>query len=334
MKRLIVLLPALLLVGVASVAMAGDYHKSTTLICSDCHTAHYSMQHGYTSGGIYTPLGTGGPFGRLLRNTEVNLCLSCHDGIAWAPDVFGDNITGTARQAGGLNVAAGHPPLTNPAGYDEIDGHTLFSTATPPGGTGSLYVPSTDGLVCTTCHSVHGNVAYRNLRFRTSAGLFFGDTITYVSGANDLTADVWERGGPASYGPADVDFNEPDPTNSAYGAWCQNCHVLFHGLETDANMNNGTDFIRHPTAGANLTGSSLTQYAAYTNRLKMMDSQGLWTGAPTDNTLTPSCFTCHKAHGNANGFGLIYMKGTGTVTDEGDGGTFREMCRQCHRQGA
>jgi hypothetical protein len=41
-----------------------------------------------------------------------------------------------------------------------------------------------------------------------------------------------------------------------------------------------------------------------------------------------------KGHGNQNAFGLIYMLGTGTVTEQGDDGVdARNMCRQCHGMG-
>jgi hypothetical protein len=44
--------------------------------------------------------------------------------------------------------------------------------------------------------------------------------------------------------------------------------------------------------------------------------------------------SCHKAHGNQNSFGLIYMSGTGTVTEEGDDGVqAKDLCKQCHVQG-
>jgi hypothetical protein len=79
--------------------------------------------------------------------------------------------------------------------------------------------------------------------------------------------------------------------------------------------------------------SSLSQFNGHTNRVKVMDSQGLWNGTAADNTVTPSCFSCHKSHGNMNGFGLIFMTGTGTRTEEGDGGVYKDLCRQCHVQG-
>ncbi len=331
MKRLFSLLAVLAVVALASVAMAGDYHAGVSLVCSDCHTMHYSQQHGYVVGGPFAVPAAGGPFPRLLRAEVNDLCLTCHDNNSIAPDVFGANAgkyTGTVRRAGALNSAAGH--RANDVGYDDIDGHTLWSTATAPGGTFS----NVDGLECTDCHGAHGYAAqYRNLRTSTrSTNKFYNKAVTYAVTTNDLTKDVFEHA-PRSYSDADVDYNEPDVTKSAMGAWCSSCHTLFHGSSTDLNMNDGSDWLRHPTADVDITGSALTQFASHTNRLKVMDSQGLWTADATDNTLTPSCFTCHKSHGNKNAFGLIYMAGTGTVTEEGDGGMFRDMCRQCHTQG-
>jgi len=66
----------------------------------------------------------------------------------------------------------------------------------------------------------------------------------------------------------------------------------------------------------------------------VMDANHLWSGdATTDKTITPSCFSCHKGHGNNNTFGLIFMGGNSTISEEGDGGSFRGMCHQCHSQG-
>lgn len=333
MKRLLAVLATAAFCALPIAALAGDYHAGTTLVCSDCHVMHYSQSHSYTPGGFPpVPLGPAGPYAALLRNTQVDLCLTCHDNQAWAPDVFGAN-GGTAhnRAGGGLNALAGERP--NDSGYDEIDGHTLWSTSVAPGGT---FANATEGLTCSDCHSVHGSLTqYRNLRTSTSAtNQFFGKNLTYAIGVNDLTKDIYEHSA-ASYAEADVDFNEPVTTASAYGAWCQACHVDFHGSSGTTNMGGGVlgDWVRHPTADVNLRTSGMARWAAKTNKVKMMDSQGLWTGVPTDNTLTPSCFTCHKGHGNKNGFGLIFMNGTGTPTEEGDGGVYRDTCKQCHGQG-
>ena len=42
-------------------------------------------------------LGAGGPFNNLLRAEPNTLCLACHDGQDWAPDVYGANIGAVRR---------------------------------------------------------------------------------------------------------------------------------------------------------------------------------------------------------------------------------------------
>ncbi len=65
------------------------------------------------------------------------------------------------------------------------------------------------------------------------------------------------------------------------------------------------------------------------------------TGGPTGTYTSPSpfCQSCHKAHGNQNPFGLIYMaRSGGTITEEGTTTGdpkvgIRNLCGQCHGQG-
>ena len=348
MKRLTLILTAAVLVGSAAFAVAGDFHYGTSLICSDCHVAHYSQSHGYTLGGTFAALGPNGPYENLLRNDENMVCLTCHNSQSWAPDVFGANGgTARVRQGGGMNAAAGNPAtLGNDPGYDELDGHTLYSMAMPPHGTTATpYTPSAIGLRCIDCHAQHGTTNYRNLLNR---GNFAGDTVSYAVGTNDLTKDVFERSA-AAYAVTDVDFNQPNVHGSHYAQWCAACHKDFHGAGGSAAMGgavggvtatNATPWKRHPVAdvfigesGPTTTYiSSLARYQGVTNKVKVMDAAGLWSN--TSTAVTPSCFSCHKAHGNMNGFGLIFMKGTGTVTEEGDGGQYKDLCRQCHSEGA
>lgn len=344
MRRLMILFSIVLTMGIGASVQAGDFHTGASLVCSDCHVAHFSQSHSYTgSGTVFPPLGASGPNANLLRDEEVKLCLACHDGQSFAPDVFGSSATNTRRIAGGLNAKAGTIP--NDASYEEIDGHTLYSTDMPPGGTGTAYVPGAEGLICTNCHAQHGGTAYRNLLNR---GIFAGDTLSYAITTNDPLKDVFERA-PHSYVDTDVDYNEPNVTVSKYGNWCQNCHVDFHGAGGAANMggqsggvtaSNTNPWKRHPTSDVNIGTpgatfiSSLARFNSNVNRVKVMDSQGLWNGTTADNTVTPSCMSCHKSHGNRNAFGLIFMTGTGaTVTEDGDGGVYKDLCRQCHSQG-
>lgn len=329
-----------------SSAVAGDYHRSTTLVCSDCHVMHYSQQHGYNpnGGGVFvTP--ANGPHHYLLRNDINDLCLSCHDGQTFAPDVFRDHPNGYVRQAGALNDVGGASP------YFEADGHTLNSTATAPGSSPALSFP--DGLNCTNCHAPHGRAdggltgpgGYRNL-FPRSISYSRGD----VEITNDLTKWIFEDASSGvngnHYGFGGIVFNEPDATKSAYANFCQQCHTNFHGDVGGAEIGGtGTppvEFIRHPASTANIGAvggghSSLAVFNSKLNNVQVMSPTGQ--RPPYDTTLdagvTPSCFSCHKGHGNQNAFGRIYMVGTGTITEEGDDPTptVRESCRQCHIQG-
>ena len=65
-----------------------------------------------------------------------------------------------------------------------------------------------------------------------------------------------------------------------------------------------------------------------------MSSSASWDAPAAD--VTPTCITCHKAHGNGNPFGLIFRAGSGAPTEDGDtdGSSLRDLCGQCHVQGA
>jgi hypothetical protein len=247
----------------------------------------------------------------------------------------------------------------NDTGYDTWKGHTLGTPDQAPGGT---FTPdATAGLECVDCYHQHGSTssgkdvknnpvtsAYRNLKTFNTGGI----SVSYAVGTNDLTKDVFEQSaakGASHYDVTNIDFNEPDSTRSGYGEWCKQCHTDFHGGLGDANMGGDADrhnWLRHPTAGVDVGGqdthghSNLARAWAATGRtnwVKVMSETGNWSSTSTD--VTPSCMTCHKAHGNKNPFGLIYMEGTGAnVTEEGDDGVTngrgaKNLCKQCHIQG-
>ena len=342
MRRHLVVFGLTVLVWSAGVgiARAGEYHYGATLVCSDCHTMHYSQQHAWDSGNPPTPpLPGGGPRDYLLRNKESQLCLTCHDGQTFAPDVMGANTGTHVRQAGGLTTGAGP--------YEMWKGHTLGVRAVAPGGSVAIR------LECNNCHEPHGSVYFRNLVNHTSE-------ITYAKGTNDTDKAVflrsWTLGDIATnYGVDNVDFNEPEPKKAAMGQFCRGCHTDFHGAQGDSNMGGagGIGWLRHPTADANIGAvggghSSLTQFGSGLRRVKVLSpsgdwgTQGVpWPGAPAN--LTPTCITCHKAHGNQNPFGLILLsRFAASVTEEGgyaaaqtpDLATgMRNLCGQCHVQG-
>jgi hypothetical protein len=352
--------------ALATSALAGDWHSGVSLKCFDCHVMHYSQAHGYTPTGInFQPLGAGGPFHYLLRDDINNLCLACHDG-GDAPDVFEGHGAGYVRQAGALN------DVNSTGDYTPNTGHTLGSTADAPGSSPVWSNP--DGLNCANCHAVHGGGfgagwsgpagSYRNLGgYGTKLGSGFG--ITYARGDLDgpntgTNLDYWvfedASGGTngAHYGIDHVTFNEPDPTTSQYANACKACHTKFHGAVTGTEIGGvlvGTDyeeFKRHPAAGVDIGTiggghSGLARFVAEgSSQLQVMSPNGTRHGSytATDTDLTPSCMTCHKAHGNQNAFGLIFVLGAnaggGAMTEQGDqggGGDVRNSCRACHGQG-
>jgi predicted CXXCH cytochrome family protein len=217
------------------------------------------------------------------------------------------------RQAGFLNGLSGF----------EHAGHTLGGTQRAPGG---AWTPGPQGLQCTNCHDPHGqNGQYRNLVLRPGTATEDRPVTFVVGGSNDLRKDVWIRtglAGPGKYDTRNICFNQPRAGRSAYGEWCQGCHSIFYGTVGSPNVGDVTGWPRHPVADARIGGgprqhSSLTRYLGLTNRVPTMSPSGSW---PAPDNI-PSCMSCHKAHGNENPFGLLYMGGQG------------DLCCQCHTQG-
>lgn len=349
MRRPGIILTGLLVFGLAlwtgGPAMGGDYHTGGSLFCTDCHIMHGSQSHGYRPNGTgsFEPIGSGSPYDYLLRNEINDLCLTCHDGGTFEPDVLELTSATIVRQAGALNRLGTAP-------YYKSTGHTLDSTDTPPGGT---WTPDAVlGLVCTDCHDQHGwggplgTNAYRNLA--PFPGDVFIDPPDYTTSATDKTKDVLIDF-PGGYDVGNVEFNEPNPTDSKYAEWCGGCHTDFYSGTAGTH---GGVFARHPIAGVDIgavgNGHSSAEVFAYgpdedpttakLNYVKVMTSTGNWT--PNDSALvtdhTPSCMTCHKAHGNQRSFGAIYMNAfdTGGITEEGTKvGDYENLCQQCHVQG-
>jgi hypothetical protein len=334
---------------------SGEYHVGGTLVCYDCHTIHFSQAHQWGSsnpvstlpapGGNWLP--TSGPNTHLLKAPPNTLCLACHDGQNFAPDVLGPNANSYVRQAGALNDTVGTAP------YETWKGHTLDMTATPPGGV------STITLTCLQCHNKHGSASYRNLTGAIPVTYTKGEQYASRTKTVDVWLKQWNQGDlPGNYAYDSVRFNEPNPINGAYADFCQGCHVAFHGPvggnAIGGNLGTG-GFLRHPNAQVNIGAindgahSSIAQYNAGTTRVHVMSNSSTdYLANPGNGTftagdgLTPTCFSCHKAHGNANPFGLIFLgQNAAVVTEEGgynagqthDVGTgLRNLCVQCHTQ--
>ncbi|MBI1849301.1 MAG: hypothetical protein HYR85_03050 [Planctomycetes bacterium] len=301
----------------ASRAWAGDYHVGNTLVCGDCHSGRE----------------------RLSRRDANRVCLSCHGNgngkQSNAPNVVGVNRSVVPRQAGALS-GLGSP-------HRSENGHTLGSALPAPGGS---WVAGAGGLTCVDCHDSHGQASqYRNLVLRPGTA-DANRVVTYVTSAsNDRTKDVWIRPSLSlldRYSSANVRFNQPIVGQSAYSAWCEGCHSGTHeslGSPRPGRVDSGESprgWRMHPTASATIGAendrhSSFARFATLQNRVPTLSASGNWPSR--DNVV--SCMSCHKAHGNDNAFGLLYMSGRGAVTEDGDTGSkgYVDLCHQCHTTG-
>ncbi len=336
---------------------AGEWHSGTNNICWDCHTMHFSMGHGFGGGSVSTTgtvdgnwLSTSGPNAFLLKAPANQLCLACHDGQSFAPDVLGANANASpsqGRSAGALNETGLGAP------YEEWKGHTLDSTTVPPGwdpatvGAPVTWYNASNGLECISCHAQHGpTTAYRNLGPYSLGGAATALRPTYViSAGNTTTRDVWIHlgsytagsGFSATFNPyydyANLSFNRNDATvgttntSNRMDTFCGGCHGQFHGGPGNSNIG-GTPavldgFIRHPTSQVTLGAagtqgygghSSLTRFVANTTKTRVYASD---TTAYTD--ASPGCVSCHKGHGNQNPFGLFFLNGNATSVGEEGG---------------
>jgi hypothetical protein len=296
------------------------------------------------------------------------------------------NLTGLTqgRSAGALNTDTSGAPYDQWKGHTL--GNTNIPPGFNPTAAGvpvsQAYAPGAEGLECISCHLQHGSATiYRNLGPRTAAF-----QPTYVMGTtNNTTMDVWinqqyttdastsgnpyppNTGNPATfnqiYDNANVIYNNTNPTvptgsteqtSNRMDTFCSACHGNFHGGPGDTNIGASAaaldGFIRHPTSktviGASGTQgygghSALSRYVGATTKVKVYANDRVgYTDA------TPGCPTCHKAHGNQNPFGLVFLnKNAAAVTEEGGyatgqvemangyGQAYRNLCGQCHGQG-
>ncbi len=318
-------------------ADAGDFHFSGSLVCSDCHVIHYSETHLYTGAPGPDPLlAPGGPFSYLLKNTQSQICLACHDGRTDAPDVRGANTNAYVRAAGQLNVLGDGAAV-------EGTGHTMGSTAAPPGGSWT-----NPGLQCQHCHATHGNGYYRNLL--PNPGTVSGKYVTYMTGSTYsgtfAIQQLADSPMATHYAAGNIKYRRTQVGTTDFGLseWCSGCHGDFHGVGGASNMGGSSSgdtgtapWLRHPTRDVTMAEGVANQhidsahwFSGLASRVPVVSPSGTIPGTATTSDNEVFCGSCHKAHGSTNRKGLIFDDET--TADLEDGTSLMQTCQQCHFQ--
>ena len=361
MRKLAVIIALLTIAAfpvLAQPVAGANYHYQQNINCSDCHSMHASAHNNLTDGSAitapnpaasintnhpYYPAPNPGP-GRVSLLKADDVCESCHKDQTFAPDVYGDNVNGYVRSAGGVRESSASIG----------GGHLIGGTNPAPGYKSDVinFFPAGSTLECVSCHSPHGSANFRNLvghNLSATPGIVTANVSPTVAkaAAFDGTKDVTILNGntytfgsgnlQAYYGRDAILYSRaatPIVWNGASSSnhmdqFCAVCHGAFHGGDKVADtqtVTNGTAFLRHPTGVATIGSFSSAQAAS---NLKIYQATATQTAA----TDSPGCLTCHKAHGNNNPFALIYPSPTAKDTTEEGNGVFKTLCKSCHSMG-
>jgi hypothetical protein len=307
------------------IAIAGEYHNQDDILCSDCHTSHYSQ-----SGIIPERAEPGGPFPSMLLTSSINtLCLSCHDGTdPDAPDVLAP-VT-MYNGSGSEYSAAGY--FTYPDNISSPNSHDLGADNSVPFSSPTRSMR----LSCVNCHNPHGSVNYRNLNSDPDSS---GMPVNFL-----LDIDVFENNHPAIPPSRTNSIAAYRSANIGYKAnlsrWCTDCHTE---ITNNSPANQPAHFNRHPS------DISLDGIGNHASPAHWLDGTGEGFGQATGDPFggiprlrfqSPDavdfnsakttalnnqvfCGTCHFAHGGSFDRNLTWPYNT-------PGADLYSGCQQCH----
>ncbi|MBI5837849.1 MAG: hypothetical protein HZB25_11430 [Candidatus Eisenbacteria bacterium] len=310
------------------------YHNQAQLVCTDCHIMHASQSHYYNLASPavneQVPYTNGANRNLLKAADPLDLCLSCHDGQTFAPDVVSADANGlTNRSAGYFD----QPEVTN------IKGHDL-GRGLPMGPNDYCYrchfsAGDQKKVTCIDCHTPHGNNIARNLQW-----------ISWPEGTPDLGVLT----NPAANG-----MQRYETENVAYGSlnsvslrepsnMCLDCHHVFSGGYYINDPHGSADFAKHPTydsersstnniaqgavrgttVPAHWEGGTGSGFGSTARVRPLNEGSSSYASARTINASTNGvfCLSCHKAHGSDQAFGLVFPASPSGYSAGG--------CDQCH----
>jgi predicted CXXCH cytochrome family protein len=271
---------------------------------------------------------------RLLRAASAtDLCLECHDGQAFAPDVLGPDTNALAERAAGLFGEVGVPNFRGHALGSGLssDPNDLCNRCHFGGTMASAQVQ------CIDCHGPHGNGFYRNLQWASAPGL--EDEIRAYTRPRASGLQRYEAGNVRYPAPALAASAWREVTNV-----CIDCHHAFMDDSVARFTKPGgmAHFGRHPgtnsewgafrpinASGANTSpdnwvsgsvGFDVPRLTFAVGGAGDFDAAGFV--APTNEVF---CLTCHKAHGSEHPFALRWEYGDASAGRHASG------CLQCHR---